>query len=260
MTTDVSSSLRARNITVTTFVHEPWVPPTRLPWIPLSWIHRRQLRRLIRMSDQVVTTVPRWRDGLGRHVHIVYIGCTLGELDGPIGAGEPLRAPVVFSPFAGGLRWDWIVAAAAAIGADPQLIVIGADAATVRDHTVVGRWFRPDWDYRGHLPAPELLDLLSRARLVLAPYVDGLTGRRTSAFAATATGARLLTSTGHLFDPFFLESPLYVASTLDDFVQRARSVWREPDADSERSERLAWHLNHMDAAALDKRLLDIVVQ
>ena len=45
-------------IRVTTFVHEPWVPPTRLPWLILSPLQKRQLRHLMSVSDAVVTAVP----------------------------------------------------------------------------------------------------------------------------------------------------------------------------------------------------------
>jgi hypothetical protein len=44
----VARFAKRRGIRVVTFVHEPWVPPTRLPWLVLSPLQRRQLRRRIR--------------------------------------------------------------------------------------------------------------------------------------------------------------------------------------------------------------------
>ncbi len=249
-----------RGMRVTTFVHEPWVPPTRLPWIPLSWIQRRQLRRLIRASHNTVTTVPAWKDMLGANTQIVYVGCTLEIVHDPPDQVTPLPAPVVFSPFAAGLRWDWIVEATRSLATEPPLIVVGADADEVHSHHAVGRWFQDDWDCRGHLPATDVLALLARAKIVLSPFIDGMTGRRTSAFATSAAGARILTSKGHLFDPFFEEGALHVASTSEDFVHQAVSLWNEPDSPSARHRRIAWHRTHLDPASLDARLLEIVLE
>ena len=58
----IARQARNRGIRVTTFVHEPWVPPTRLPWLVLSPLQRWQLRRLLGLSDAVVTAVPHWGD------------------------------------------------------------------------------------------------------------------------------------------------------------------------------------------------------
>ncbi|MCH7474816.1 MAG: hypothetical protein IIA27_09095 [Gemmatimonadetes bacterium] len=251
----------ARGMRLTIFVHEPWVPPTRIPWIPLGWLQRRQLRRLLRMAPKAVTTVPTWQEMLGAHVRLIYVGCTLG----PPGRGSStpapsLGAPVVFSPFAAGLRWDWIAEACRSLDTDPPLIVIGADADTVRAHPTVGKWFREQWDYRGRLPAPDIMRLLSAAKLVLSPFIDGMTGRRTSAFAALSAGARVLTSSGHLFDPFFMKSPFHIAATMEDFVQTAATLWATADSDSERQRRIEWHQTHVDPALLDARLLAMVLE
>ena len=249
----------ASGIRVTIFVHEPWVPPTRIPWIPLAWLQRRQLRRLLRMAPKAVTTVPAWQEMLGAHVRLIYVGCTLGPSVGSSTGPISLGAPVVFSPFAAGLRWDWIAEACRSLGTDPPLIVIGADADSVRAHPTVGKWFREQWDYRGRLPAAEIMHLLSAAKLVLSPFIDGMTGRRTSAFAALSAGARVLTSSGHLFDPFFTKSPFHIATTMEDFVQAAGTLWATADSGSERQRRIEWHQTHVDPAILDARLLEMVL-
>ena len=166
---------------------------------------------------------------------------------------------MVFSPFAAGLRWDWVVEAIGSIKSNPPLIVVGADAGAVRKHATAGQWFSKNWDFRGHLPSAEVLRLLARAKLVLSPFIDGMTGRRTSVFASASSGSRILTSRGHLFDPFFSQGPLYVASTLEDFVTKAESLWNKPDTQSERERRVEWYRAHLDPARLDERLMEIVV-
>lgn len=254
----VARAARELGLHTSLFVHETWVPPTRVPWLVLGPIQKRQLRRLLGAVDGVVTAVPAWADALGHRAQVVRVGSNLGEPLSQLPTQPPLTAPVVFSPFAAGLEWRWIVAAVEAIGATPPLIVIGADEQEVRDHHVVGRWWRAEWSCRGRLPAEEVLPLLSRAPLVLAPFGDGLTGRRTSAMAAMSAGAQVLSSVGPLFDPLFDDSPVALARTAEEFVERARRIWSDPDSHSHRDERLEWHHAHLEPKTLDARLLDLV--
>jgi hypothetical protein len=255
----VAQAARARGLRVTTFVHEPWVPPTRLPWIVLSPLQRRQLHRLLATSDCAATAVPAWATQLGAQVQVVPVGSTLGEPSAQVAPGPPLPAPVVFSPFAAGLAWPWIAAASAAIGAEPRLIVIGATAQELRAHHVVRRWHQAQWDCRGRLPADEALQLLARARVVLAPFVDGLTARRTSALAVLSTGATMISCNGPLFDPLFEQGPLEIAPSREEFVQRAVEAWQRPMTPTERERRLRWYRAHLDPRTLDARLLDIAL-
>ena len=66
---------RASNagVSVTIFVHEAWVPPTRLPWVVLGPLQRRQLRRILRLTRAVVTPVPRWKGQLRPDTKILYV-------------------------------------------------------------------------------------------------------------------------------------------------------------------------------------------
>lgn len=243
-------------IRVSVFVHEPWVPPTRLPWLVLSPLQRRQLRRLVAAVDEAITPVPRWATLLGPATRLLHVGSTLG--DPPEGLpSEPVEpAPMVFSPFAAGLAWDWIVAAVDAIGAG--LTVVGCDRDAARSHPAVGRYARPDWDYHGRLPATQVLETLARARLVLAPFTDGLTGRRTSAMAALSVGAPLVSSSGPLFDPAFGRGPVTISDSRDDFAHRARELWDSADPGSQREKRIEWFGRQLGSRILDDQLLEIV--
>jgi len=249
---------RRRGIRVTTFVHEPWVPPMRIPWWVLAPLQRRQLRRLLAASDAAATAVPAWVPLLWNRPEVIPVGSTLGEAP-PTPQGPPLASPVLFSPFASGLRWPWIVAAVQAIGADPPLIVIGADSQGARQHHTAGRRHDPRWEWRGFLPPQAALALLARARLVLAPFEDGLTGRRTSALAALSAGARLVSSRGPLFDPAYQDGPAQLAATEAEFASLAARTWDEPDDALRRTARLAWYREHLDPADLDARLLRLVL-
>ncbi len=253
----IARQARNRDIRVTTFVHEPWVPPTRLPWLVLSPLQRWQLRRLLGLSDAVVTAVPHWGELWRPHTHVVYVGSNLGAFSDPSPVEPILESPVVFSPFASGLRWDWIVAASRALGA--RLTIVGADENQVLQHPAVGRWFHSEWQCLGWLDARDVLSTLARAPLVFAPFVDGATGRRGSLLAAASTGARILSSTGHLYDPFFDSSPIHIASSRPHFVKLATELWRAPDTAEERGARLDWYGQRVDPVRLDTRLLEVVL-
>ena len=253
---DLVACCKELGIRVTTFVHEPWVPPTRLPWLILSPLQRRQLRQLVALSDATVTAVPAWAGKLGPATQTVYVGSTLGDPPENIESEPQLPSPVVFSPFASGLQWDWIISAVEAL--DAGLVVVGSDAQAASDHTIVGRYASDSWDYRGRVTADEALSLLARARLVLAPFVDGLTGRRTSAMASLSCGARLLTSAGHLSDPIFGDGPAVIAGSKEEFVQAACAAWGNEDSASDREQRQSWYRDHCSAAHLDNQLLTIV--
>ena len=250
------SAARAAGVRVTVFVHEPWVPPTRLPWLMLSPLQRRQLRRLARVVDAVVTPVPAWRELLPVAADLLYVGSTLGPA--PAAAGGPqFEAPVVFSPFAAGLAWRWVLAAEAAVGST-GLVIVGATWADARARGLALPERARSWQWLGRLPSADALGALARARLVLAPYVDGLTGRRTAALAALSTGARVVSSTGPLSDPVFDDSPVALAENAAAFSRLAVERWVAPDDNPARAERRAWFDRHFDPNRLDERLLAIV--
>ena len=138
------------------------------------------------------------------------------------------------------------------------LIVIGATEAEAAKHPTVSRFMQPGWDWRGRLPAEEVLSLLGSAPLVLAPFVDGLTGRRTSACAALSAGARVLSSSGHLFDPFFRQAAA-IAVREGDFAERATKLSIDPDTPEARASRVDWYQRNLEPRMLDQRLCDVLL-
>jgi hypothetical protein len=256
----IAAACGRAGIRVTLFVHEPWVPLTRAQWLVTGPLQRIQLHRLMRHAVAAATAVPAWRELVEPKAELIYVGSTLGERPpspGGRGAGGEVTAPVVFSPFAAGLDWKWIVAAANAIGAPRGLVVLGASESEAAAHSTVSEHMEPGWDWRGRLPAEVTLALLARARLVLSPFIDGLTGRRTSACAALSTGSRVLSSSGHLFDPFF-RGAAEIADTAPGFAERATRLWATPDTPAERAQRVGWYDQHLHPRLLDARLLSIV--
>jgi hypothetical protein len=206
----------------------------------------------------VVTPVPAWRSLLPAPAELLYVGSTLGSPP-PAGAGSPFDAPVVFSPFASGLAWPWILAAQAAVGAPSGLVVVGATWEEARSRGLALPPRARGWRWLGRLPSADALAALARARLVLAPYVDGLTGRRTAALGALSTGARLVSSVGPLGDPVFADGPVELARNAAEFGRVAAARWAAPDDGVAASERRAWFERHFNPVRLDSRLLEIVL-
>jgi hypothetical protein len=116
----------------------------------------------------------------------------------------------------------------------------------------------PSWDWRGRVSGTDALALLTRAPLVLAPFVDGMTARRTSALAALSTGARVVTSDGPLFDAAFTGGPT-VARSAAEFADLAVGLWRAADSTEARAKRREWYRARFDDTALDNRLRHVVL-
>jgi len=253
----VAEAARAAGIHVTTFVHETWVPANRLAWLVLSPLQKRQLIRLLAVSDSAVTPVPKWRSMLGDKAQVLYVGCVLAPGPEPGEHGSVFESPAVFSPFAAGLNWEWISAAETALDAGPGLTIVGGTTEQAASHDLVGKYYRPTWNCLGRLPGPEVLASLAGAKLTFAPFIDGATGRRGSIGAPLSVGTTVLSSTGHLFDSAF-EGPVEIARSLEEYVERARQLWNEPADESKRAGRLRWFADNLDGEKLDARLLRIV--
>ena len=249
---------RQAQIRTTVFVHEPWVPPTRLPWLILSPLQKRQLGRISSVADEVVTAVPAWRSLLPGESKIVYVGSTLPALANA--SNNPRwNAPTVFSPLAAGLNWEWIHAAAVAIEAEEGLRVIGSTLEESKNNRSVARWLYPGATWTGRLEPEEVVADLARSRLVLAPFVDGASARRTSIFAALSTGVRVLSSSGPLFDAEFGDKLVTAAESKEQFVEQAVKLWSTQMTDAEQESRLEEYRRRLSPEDLDRRLLQIML-
>ena len=220
-------ALRGAGVRIGLFVHEPYVPFTRLPWLLTGWPMRWQLRALARVSDIVCASVPAFLEAAGAPLHedarrlLLPVGSTLPVAPGSragaratLGLDASEIAVGVFSPGASGLRRDWLAQAASALRDQPvRWVFFGRNAETpppafpadVRSQCL--GWLEP-------AKASEIFRALDVAA---QPFEDGLTLRRTSAMAALAHGVPLVSSRGPLFD-FTLEDAAVCAPTADDFA------------------------------------------
>ena len=233
-------ALRKARIRLGVFVHEPWVPPTRLVWRFTGPLMRQQLLALVRRADVVFGAVPKFLDLVrpavrpGVPVELVSVGATLpvtahdhGEARAALGIAPGDVVVAVFSPGAVGALPSWIERAAQALDGAPgvQWLIFGHAS----DHLPAS--FPPAARVRrlGVLDAPDASRALRAADLALAPFVDGLTLRRSSALAALAHGLPLVSSRGPLFDPFAGEAALCLESA-DAFAEAVRDLVADRDA------------------------------
>jgi glycosyltransferase involved in cell wall biosynthesis len=99
---------------------------------------------------------------------------------------------------------------------DVRVLLLGCGGERWRAELVDGR---PDWCSRitapGALPAPVIAEYLRACDLVIQPYPDGASGRRTSLMAALANGLPVVTTTGALSEPLWANGAVAAASAGD---------------------------------------------
>jgi glycosyltransferase involved in cell wall biosynthesis len=203
--------VRRAGIRVAVFVHEPFVPYTRLPWLLTGGPQRLQLRAILRLAERAYAPVPAWVARLS-----VWNGGRVPVTLAPVGATLPVstlsreaaRARLglqggevaigVFSPGANAFRDDWVLEAwrAAEITPAVRWVLFGNGSAALGE-----RMAGPSVTALGTLPPAGIADVMRAMDLALAPYRDGLTLRRTAAMLALAHGVATVSSTGHLWDP-----------------------------------------------------------
>jgi glycosyltransferase involved in cell wall biosynthesis len=216
------------------FIHEPWVPPTRLVWRLTGPPMRRQLLAIVRRADAVFTPVPAFADLVRSAVRpgvpcvVAPIGSTVPVLEADraecrsaLGLGPEDIAVGVLSPAAAGAQGSWIAAAASTTLSRPDVhwLVLGSGSETEpRELPDSQRVRRLGW-----LPADALSRTLRALDVAVAPFIDGLTLRRTSAMAALAHGVPLVSSLGPLFDPA-LASAAACAADPEAFTAEVRRL------------------------------------
>ena len=102
----------------------------------------------------------------------------------------------------------------------PALLLLGAGGEAFATRLLARH---PQWRGRVHATgylSPDLLDAhLTACDVLMQPYPDGITVRRTSAMAALARGRAVVTTTGHLTEPLWADQD---AVALVDVADAAR--------------------------------------
>jgi glycosyltransferase involved in cell wall biosynthesis len=210
-------------------LHEPYVPFTRPSWLLTGWPMRWQLKYLLRRSAFVYAPVPRYveiarRFAVEAKVKLAPIGATLpvttmsrDSARLKLGLSSGVVAIGVFSPAASGFNRAWIEEACRRLSGHAHVVWVAfgyGGGQVLRDPPAGLKLIRV------HDDDAEVVTRTMRALdIVAAPYVDGLTLRRSGAMLALAHGVATVSSTGPLFDHRLTELAA-CESTADAFVSR----------------------------------------
>jgi hypothetical protein len=231
--------LARHGVAVVLVLHELFVPYTRAAWLVTGALQRAQLRLLLRRARGAFTAVPRWAEivkgmaPLGVPVRLEAIGATLSpsragreEARAALGLGPGEVAVGVMSPSAAGYRSSWVaqaMRAAAQLGTVRWIVFgYGSDRIPFGEGGTAVRAL-------GTLSAADLARTVRALDLLVAPYSDGLTMRRSSAMLALASGVPVVSSTGHLFD-FRLSEFAACEPDAAAFAARVALLIRDPES------------------------------
>lgn len=193
-------------------VHEAWVDIDDVSTAVVGAWQRLQLRMILWAADLVLTSTEGLARELGRGARHVPVGTTIppvamtkADARARLGLGDGLVV-TLFGRRNPARALDYAQAAVAAIAGAPGLgrvtvLNLGADAPPMLLGTEV------DVRAPGQLPAAELSHHLTASDLVLLPFTDGVSTRRTTLMASLAHGLPVLGLRGHNSDSVLLDHP-----------------------------------------------------
>lgn len=237
--------LGAPGVRLVLFVHEPYVAPHGVRTTLMATWHRLQLLLLRLLADAVLVPSGDARRRCGtwlRPAEVVPVGSNLPDrredrvrIRRSLGAREDTIVLAVFGQSAAGRVNSLVTAAVRAVvaaDADCCLVVLGpghdAPAGLPDDVPVV----QP-----GLLSLPDVAAMLGASDIFLAPYVDGVSTRRTTMMAALQHGLPIVGTTVGRSDACLTSSDALLLSDLDDTVGFATAAARLATGSAEREAR-----------------------
>jgi glycosyltransferase involved in cell wall biosynthesis len=204
-------------------VHEPYLEfrRGRVLHLGMALVHRLMTIVLLRAADRVWMSTPAWEDLLrpyllGREMDMRWLpvpGCEsrAGSLStGAITDLAALSRPLVghfgtYGTLVASLLEERLIGVMAS-STHPALVLMGAGGDVFAQRLVTRH---PEWRDRvlatGYVSPERLHTYLSACDVLLQPYPDGITTRRTSAMAGLARGRAVVTTTGHLTESLWAE-------------------------------------------------------
>lgn len=240
------AALAAKGLRIQVVVHEPWVAFG--PWSSFVTgpIHRLALGILVTASKKVSVSIEKWRDLLrsrfpwkksaidcvpvGSNIPVTQSGARMSTRRSA-GIKDDAVAMGIFSLHGSGKAFSFVEAAhrdLAERGDRFRMVVIGATAEeaalalpeTARDVRC---------QVTGYLSAEEISKWLQAVDVLLAPFVDGVSGRRGTVLAGLAHGLPVVTTRGRLTDRLFDSSPLVLSDANPAaFSQEVLSLVQDP--------------------------------
>jgi glycosyltransferase involved in cell wall biosynthesis len=208
----------------------------------LGRVTRAMARMLAKAADRVFVSVPVWNPVLRRICRTARPGEWLPIPSSVPDAADPAAVAAVrarlgpgatvvghFGTF-GAMNADLIGPPLAALlrrSADRVALLVGRNGPAFRDRLtgehpdLAGRVTAP-----GELPAAAVADHLAACDVLLQPYPDGASSRRTSLMAGLALGVPTATNLGFLSEPVWAECPGVVAAPSADPAELAAAAGR----------------------------------
>lgn len=232
-------------------VHEPYLEFRRGPLrhLAMACVHRLMTMVLLRASRKVWMSIPAWESrlrpyALGRGLPMQWLpvpGCVADASAAPAAAirltyaadGRPLLGH--FGSY--GTAITALLTERLPLIMDglmtPSLLLLGSGSERFRNELVERH---PSWAPRvhatGYLSAADLSAHITACDLFVQPYPDGISSRRTSAMACLAHARPVITTTGHLSEPLWMETGAVASADVGDrmmFAATANDLLRRDD-------------------------------
>jgi hypothetical protein len=212
-------------------VHEPYLEVGRGPvrHLAIAAMHRVMTVVLLRAAHRIWLSTPAWEPLLrpyllGRAVEMRWLpvpGCEGSGAEAPLaGMGRPLVGHFgSYGALVAPLLEQRLVRLMAS-ATRPAILLLGRGAERYASDLMARH---PEWQGRmhaaGYVPSDRLGAHLAACDLLIQPYPDGVTTRRTSVMTGLARGCAVVTTAGHLTEPLWAEQG---AVALVDVADAAR--------------------------------------
>lgn len=190
--------------------HEPFVPLIGCKYAVMTTWQRWQLWKLGQSADVLLFSIEPWAKRFsawfpGKRIHHLPVGSNIpdagferGEARARLGLARQQMVLGFFGAANPTRALEHVRATGAALrhaGVDALLLYVGKDGAALRAAA-------PEMEVRdeGPLPALEVSRCMAAMDLYLAPYVDGVSTRRTSFMTGLQHGAAIVGTSGPLTD------------------------------------------------------------
>lgn len=234
-------------------VHEPFLGFGEGNWRQdvAALVHRLMTILLLQAARRVWVSTPRWQQAwqpysLGRRIPFSWLPLpsTVPVLDNPA-AVAALRARYApggeriighFGTFGHPITslLEAVVPRLLQACEDTVMLCIGSRSAEFRNQTVLNYpHFQGRIHATGPIPTTDLSAHLSACDLMIQPYPDGVSSRRTSLLAPLAHGVPVVTTSGPSTEPLWVDSgavALAPAEDADEFVSQARRLLADESA------------------------------
>jgi glycosyltransferase involved in cell wall biosynthesis len=260
---------RHPRLEVALMVHEPYVPMTNWRWTLMGIWQRSQLLIVHGLADVVFASIEAWAAMLSRlpprrPTYHLPVGSNLPDMRPRredarrrLGATEETVVLSAFGTAHSARRLDYVVAAANAVAESgvPTLVQnLGADASGLREISPSLRVSEP-----GRQSARELAEDLAATDVFLAPFVDGVSTRRTTVIAALQHALPIVGTDGHLTDGLLQGRRGMTLVPADDehlFVAEVKRLASQPaERDAQRADARGLYEANFDWSVIAASLL-----